>query len=326
MDTIDHEALAQTLDEALFSYAMKEFAKVTPEHRFAHYTSAETAMRILQGEGDGKRYLWLRNASDMNDFSEVEWGQFCLQTALGEEAIGQRLSAIINRVSPDMTTRLGQALAGERQTMKAGTHLLSLALHDGQQAQSGLLSMWRAYGGQANVCLIMNTAAFTNQQDAWELVLSPVMYGGPEEYKRHLSAMLDQLEERISSLMVLGPEALLYSIKRALDFSVLSTKHPAFQEENEWRVIHQPSPFRPDPPSQIVSVNGIVQKIHKVPMMDQADKGLEGANPNALIDRIIIGPTPNYELVRAAFVRLLKEAGVEEAEDKVQNSGIPLRR
>lgn len=119
-----------------------------------------------------------------------------------------------------------------------------------------------------------------------------------------------------------------FNLKRAIDFSILSTKHPAFDEENEWRVIHYPNPFmnRADPPCEIVSINGKVQRIYKVPMENQPEKALQNAAPNELIERIIIGPTQNYELVRAAFVKLLRDAGIASPETKVEFSGIPLRR
>ena len=46
--------------------------------RLVHYTSVENAYRIITG-----RQVWLRNASMMNDFSEIEHGISCLNAAWG---------------------------------------------------------------------------------------------------------------------------------------------------------------------------------------------------------------------------------------------------
>lgn len=50
------------------------------------------------------------------------------------------------------------------------------------------------------------------------------------------------------------------------------------------------------------------------------------ADLNSILFKILIGPTPNPELVWEGFVRILQENGVENPADKVMASGIPLRR
>lgn len=326
---ITDELLIQTVNDALFSYSQEQFAKVKGGDRFVHYTSAETAMNILKGASDGRRYIWLRNASDMNDFSEIQWGRYCFHEGVVKATeVDQRLSGLINQVDPNMAAKLTNAMTADFEHMQANTHLVSLAHHDEHLAKTGLLSMWRAYGGPENVCLVFNTAAFIGEQQSYELVLSPVYYANPSDYQAQFKVMLDRMEQRMEILKHANPDFLLFNLKRAIDFSILSTKHPAFREESEWRVIHYPNPFkhREDPPCDIVSINGKVQKIYKVPMENNPDKGLANAAPHELIDRIIIGPTQNYELVRAAFVKLMGDAGIENPESKVEFSGIPLRR
>ena len=49
------------------------------------------------------------------------------------------------------------------------------------------------------------------------------------------------------------------------------------------------------------------------------------AHPSKLIKKIIIGPTEFPVVVRDAFVKLLTDAGVDDASEKVVISFIPLR-
>ena len=75
-----------------------------------------------------------------------------------------------------------------------------------------------------------------------------------------------------------------------------------------------------------VSVNGIVQKVFYLPMKNVPEHNLENADINSLLFKILIGPTPNPDLVWEGFVTLLAENGVVNATDKVTACNIPLRR
>ncbi len=49
---------------------IEEFSAVkTKQKRFVYYTSADTMMKILRNDE-----LWFRNATVMNDFSEISYG------------------------------------------------------------------------------------------------------------------------------------------------------------------------------------------------------------------------------------------------------------
>jgi hypothetical protein len=322
----DEEAV-EVMSAVLFQYNRDRILDITPDTRFAHYTRADTAMQIIQSTPQN-RSLWLRNASEMNDFSEVEYGQHCFRSALAIPALLDKFRAAVEGIHADVLRNAAQAIDAEVSRVKSNTFLLSLALHSGSELSEGILSMWRAYGGNANVCLILNTAAFTTFQTAYEVALCPVMYEGEPGFARELDRMADSLIQNRDKLMQIAPEVLEYNLKQALDFAVLSTKHPAFFEEKEWRIIHRPSHQapRPDVPSKVVNVGGIVQTIHYLPMVNVPEHGVANADLNGLLDRIIIGPTPNPPLVRDAFVRLLADAGIANPEDRVLTSNVPLRR
>jgi hypothetical protein len=322
------EALAhEALNGALFGYSLQRLAAVRPTDRFAHYTSADAAAKIIQGDKVGKRSLWLRNARDMNDFSEVQWGQQCLGEVVRDWRLHGRFKRVLDSIHPDIFGQLATALIAEEATLGDKAFLLSLSLHDERECRTGKLSMWRAYGGTENVCMIFNTAPFVTPQSAFEIVTSPVMYGGPLEFGREFEALLFRLEQAAVRLRVLSVADLVANLKRALDFAVLSTKHAGFHEEVEWRLIHQHSDFRPDPPSVEVEVRGKAQRVYQVPMENQAVHDVWGSELSEVLDRLLIGPTPREEINarRNHYIQLLGAAGVSNPEDRVSFCGIPLR-
>lgn len=324
---LSDEAALELQNNVLFQYTAERMAEITPDTRFAHYTSADVAMQIIKAKPEN-RSLWLRNATEMNDFSEVEFGQHCLMQALSDPALAKRLKDATAAIHPDLLTNAVKAMDEENRRIKATTYLLSLALHRGEELTRGKLSMWRAYGGSANVCLILNTAAFTTPSTAYDVILSPVLYEGEAGFKRELERLVGNLEDNRDALKQVRPDDLELNLKRALDFAVLSTKHPGFAEEDEWRIIYRtPAPGElGNVPSMVVNVGGIVQMVHYLPMRNIPESGLHNAELNELLDRIIIGPTPNIYPVYDGFVRLLAEAGFDKPHERVIPSGIPLRR
>ncbi len=130
------------------------------------------------------------------------------------------------------------------------------------------------------------------------------------------------------SLKQIDPQIVKLNLKWAIDVMVLSTKHPGFREENEWRIIHKETvpAVENSPPSKVVCVNGIVQKVFYLPMKNVPEHNLYNADLNSILHKILVGPTPNPDLVWDGFIRLLSENGIENAADRVDMCRIPLRR
>ncbi|WP_294329953.1 DUF2971 domain-containing protein [uncultured Sphingomonas sp.] len=299
-----------------------------PQPKLVHYTSAQTAYAILTAKSEEDRCLWLRNATEMNDFSEVDYGLNLLRQAFSDDALANSFLDACNAVVPGHFQSVFKAIGDEASVLKLNTYLLSLSAHAGLELEMGLLSMWRAYGGDANVCLVFNVDAFANPQDAYDVVIAPVDYRGLRGIVGEVTRMRDAIIEYRDDLKKIDPNLVSFNMKYALDIMLLSTKHPGFAEEKEWRIIYRPPgpPAEPDVPSKIVCVNGVVQSVFYLPMRDIPEKKLLKANLNEILDSIIIGPTPNPDVVVNAFVRMLRAAGMQDAERRVKFSGIPLRR
>lgn len=110
------------------------------DQRFAHYTTADTAMRIIQGEE-----VWLRKSSCMNDFMEIEYGLECLQEAYKSNK--DRLQTFFIDQYPDLCTKIEERFNAWLPTFRNETFLACLSEHDVREDRVGRLSMWRAYGG-----------------------------------------------------------------------------------------------------------------------------------------------------------------------------------
>ena len=113
----------------------------------------------------------------------------------------------------------------------------------------------------------------------------------------------------------------------ALNVAAISTKHPGFAEENEWRVIYAPWLNSSESvESQIVEIGGLPQRVQKIRLYDQPEVGLTGIAPRDLLKRVIIGPTEHPYVLFDAFVEELSQAEVEDPDSKVIVSDIPIRR
>lgn len=315
---------AEIFDKALFGYAIARTEQIKPDDRFAHYTNIDVARKIIEA-CPSERSLWLRNSKYMNDFSEVEHGQRCLDEALNDWRLYGRFRRVLNAIRPGLENDIIVPLAESAAFLAERAYLMSLSLHNNEEAVSGKLSMWRAYGKSDNVCLIFNTQPFVTQQSNFELVLSPVFYGNPPEFKREFEALIQRLENCAPQLSVLDDDLVKTNIARAIDYAILSTKHKGFHEEVEWRVIHQHSGFRTDPPSSTEIINGIEQTVYHLPLRYDIYDGIWGSALEEVLDRVIIGPSIDPRRNRNTVIRLLEDAGITNAEDRVVDCGIPLR-
>lgn len=106
----------------------------------------------------------------------------------------------------------------------------------------------------------------------------------------------------------------------------IASKHPGFEEEQEWRLFYRPTERgSPGMTEEIVVLGGVPQKVYKLRLADEPENGLHGADIPSLLDRIIIGPTEFPYTSYKAFVTVLEGLGVKDAVSKVMLSDIPLR-
>lgn len=315
------EKTADDYAEALFPYAAAATKRVKDSGcRFAYYTSATTAIAVLRG-----RQVWMRNAQVMNDFTEVEHGVQCLEIALRSSA-GVALRESLDQAIPGLANEALTLLGNWFPRFFTDSFFTCLSEHTTEQDKYGRLSMWRAYGGVAGVALVFKGDALFRPSQALAAYTSPVAYMDAEGIAQQISSLAQMLGRRPELLTMAGRVGATAIIFNMLRFAALCTKHPAFDEEREWRVVASPSlQTSPHVQIEIESVGGVPQRVLKLPLKNFPDEGLTGLEPAELIDRVLIGPTEHSGVIRDALVIELQKAGVPDAASKVFQTGIPLR-
>lgn len=293
---------------------------VIPGGRFVYYTTADTAVSILR-----RKEVWLRNTTAMNDYMEVEHGFECLNAVYNDQP-GKNFKKALDHCFSGLASELEKLFNGWLPWIRQDTYMLCLSEHLTQEDRHGRLSMWRAYGGQTGVALVINSDVMSSDSSALGAQASPVSYLTPEEFAARFARISDAMTAEADYIRTLDREEIKHFAFYMLRDSVLCTKHPGFSEEREWRVVASPKMDRSElllPSVEVV--RGIPQTVLKLGLQNHPDQGVTGLALPELLDRIIIGPCEFPLVVFKAFCRLLEESGVPEPESKVVVSDIPLR-
>lgn len=285
--------------------------------RFAYYTTADTALKVLKNEE-----LWLRNSTVMNDFSEISYGlRLITHTFSGE--FSKHFRETVNAVFAGTIEKAEQSLNTWFADWKFETYLACISLHDRAEDKSGRLSMWRAYGDTAIV--IKNTPMVTTTEKLGVFSM-PVMYWSDAQYRDELFKVTKMINRNQSYLRDLGQDTLVSYIHHMFFHIAIGTKHPGFAEEKEWRIYFRPNEVKaPLIKPEVVVLRGVPQIIYKLPLKNDPKSDLHEADIPSLLDRIIIGPTQYPHVSVSAFQQVLGELGVKDKKDKVIASDIPLR-
>lgn len=162
--------------------------------------------------------------------------------------------------------------------------------------------------------------------DQLSVYSAPVRYLNDADYETILYQTIEALRQNKQILKERGTEYLIGGIHKLFFNTAITTKHPGFREEKEWRLYYRPGEKSNDllEAKQVV-VDGIPQQIFQLPLKHKPDQGLFHADIPSLLDRIIIGPTEYSQVTFSTYCRLLEELGVEDVPKKVHVSRIPLR-
>ena len=285
--------------------------------RFAYYTSADTAKMIIENEE-----VWLRNATVMNDFSEISYGLNLTMGALSGP-VGENFGNAVNAVFPDVMDKVKTGLNQWVKNWRLETYLSCLSLHESSEDRNGRLSMWRAYG---DIALIIKNNPLTSITDRLGVYSIPVNYLAENDCKRRLGTITKAISDNTRLIRGTGVDTFVNNIIFMVFLSAIGTKHPGFSEEKEWRIYFRPA----EQPKtiltkKVVVINSVPQEVGVLPLKHDPDNGLHHADIPSLLDSIIIGPTAYPYVSARAFVALLEKAGVHNASRKVVVSDIPLR-
>jgi hypothetical protein len=303
-------------------YAYERSKRVVAEGtRFVHYTTAEAAMKILQ-----TREVWMRKSSCMNDFLEVQYGLQRLTEAYQNSDASKRFRSALDEAFSGISDEVAELFDGWRPHFQIDTYFTCVSEHEDSEDLFGRLSMWRAYSETTGVALVLKNSVFMNPANGFGAYASPVAYLDASQFEKEFDRIADNVCKSIDLIKSRKRDEIKARIFNMLRLASVSTKHPGFHEEKEWRIVYCPtlekSPYLKE---DIKVINGIPQPIYKIPLQNLEGVGLFAAIPD-LLDRIIIGPSQYPFALGEAFQRLLTDAGMQDAESKIFISDIPIRR
>lgn len=285
------------------------------------YTSADAGMSILRN-----KEIWLRNVQCMNDYREVSHGIDCLVKAFKNEQEGAQFQKLIEELLPGAIDKVVALFDSWIPYLRASTHIACVSEHPKDEDLYGRLSMWRAYGGKRPIAIVMNPEAFRSESDVLAAYTYPVKYIDTNDFTQELDALTKRILDESDFIKELGVDQVVAYLFDLFKNYAWCLKHPGFKEEREWRVAYNPQIKASDyVKSSIESIDGVPQEVHKIPLKNLPEHGLLNVEIPELIQRIIIGPTDQQLVIGHTFIKLLTEAGCNDAEKRVHYSGISLR-
>ena len=293
---------------------------ITDGGRFVHYTSAENALKIINA-----KCIWMRNATCMTDYREVQHGFAALQRYFNVHR--HIFSLAMNACSPGVAEEAFSLFDQWWQNIQLQTYITSISEHDNREDLHGRLSMWWAFGGTtARVAIVIKLPLEVGTNEGPGAILSPVAYFVDHDVKRELDLVTNNVSAYQDFLTGIDRTLLLNTAFMLFVTAVVTLKHEGFHEEREWRVMYSPkrAPL-PHLKSSIEVVAGVPQLIYKIPFKNNPAAGISGLEANEILDRVIIGPTQFPSAMYEAFVTALEGAGIKDAASRVFISQIPVR-
>jgi hypothetical protein len=306
--------------EIFMPYALREMRRVRDHgHNFVYYCAASTAVSLIQLEE-----VWLRNAVEMNDFQEIKYGVDCLDYAL--EASRESFGNVLHTHFPNFFEELIGHFKLKIPQLENASFLCSVSEHLPHEDQMGRLSMWRAYGRENGVALVLSSKPFLTSETNFGAFSGPVAYFNQEEVHSHLEEILSKIHSAIEIVKLIPRQELLVHFSHILEMAALSTKHPGFAEEKEWRIFYRPTLDQVHiAKSKVEVIGSIPQRVYKLSLKERKQEGVVGFTLHKNLKRIIIGPTDHGFVIRDALNSALLDIGISDFLPNIVFSGIPLR-
>lgn len=302
------------LNEIFFPHHNQQLNRVRDEKiNFVHYTNADTAFKIIKNQE-----IWLRKVTVMNDFREFEHGKDNLISLIENSDEGKSLKKTLDSISSNLFDNVYSKFKEWSRYIKDDFYIACFSEHTETEDKIGKLSMWRAYGRNAGVAIVLKRDFFFTSKHQG-LDFSSVVYMGDSELIQEIaklgSSILSQ-KDSVKNVPANVLEAYLFNVFR---FAALCNKHEGFKEEKEWRLIATASllPEGSVTTQEIVTIQGTPQNIVKI--------NLGNLNFKDMIDKVIIGPCQHPFEVYKSIASALKSIGAEKPEEMINISDIPLR-
>lgn len=311
------DPISKELLKIFFEHGVPE---ITGSSRvFYHYTSAENVLKIIQSES-----LWMRHPTTMNDRNEIDYGFEILDRIIGSKEFSEKLEELAAAVDPLLGYVITTNYERTKQTRKNQIFISCFTRHNGRinEQEYGRLSMWRAYGNGFNKAAVgLDLSNFVG--DDVGLLLLPAMYMKDEDVKSYILAAIENILSNYKDQLVNDRTMLISNMfVQFLIMFAISLKHPGFEEEAEWRIVHMRESIASNPflEKSIETINGVPQVIIKIPF----EKGSPIAIRN-ILKGILIGPTEFKHSISESLISCMSDVGIVDPHMLIKFSDIPLR-
>jgi Protein of unknown function (DUF2971) len=293
----------------------------------AHYTSLDVLEKIMQ-----TNEIWFSNPLFMNDHQEMRFVLFEALKVIAELQNDKDALSLAGGVQN--FTKISSAFHNAFQNFDINhaldVYVFCLSKYDPENQRDGLLSMWRGYGANGEgAALVFNTGFVTLVPES-PLLIVEVQYANDSERRAWLHKTFHQLLSVIAShhiteqnLMAIG----FNLFQLALVFS-LTSKHPGFREEQEWRVIYLPDrdPFglMKDRRSYLRRNNRLEPKL-RFPIEPLKIEPRQTWTFDSIVERVVLGPTHSSFAGAMLARRMFTALGKPGFASKVWVSEIPYR-
>jgi hypothetical protein len=311
------------LQSIFMPYAVRRREAIAQRNgRFVHYTSAESALNIIQS-----KRIWMRSTTCMSDYSEVQHGGRILQGFFADSANKTTFVQALDACAAGLAQEVLHLFDQWWNDLQLQSYIFSISEHDEAEDLHGRLSMWRAFSrSSARVAIVMRLPLTEGSAAPLNLLLSPVSYFTDTQVYGELHSVARNIEANRDFLQKTNRPSVVSVAFHMLVLAALCLKHEGFHEEREWRLIYSP---KRNPSSLISSsielIDGVPQTVYKIPLEGTPSADLVGIDIPHLLDRVIIGPSLYPWAMYEAFVTALMVAGIKDANARVFISGIPIR-
>jgi hypothetical protein len=291
--------------------------------RLVHYTSADSAAKILKS----KTFL-MRNARATNDVSEIDYGTKIFVNHITN--INKNYSSVLKDIDESAAEKFDLKMSRQIKDAINNTYISCFAEHKIENLnleEFGLLSMWRSYGVPNGVCIVLKTDAWSKNN--FQHLIAPlykIKYDANEFISTQMEQFFDEVD-RNKSLLKKLPDYSIDWIVEKFKCDILSTKHPIFREENEWRSIFAPKRHGKSIIKQelLKKSKSLPELVYKIPLEKSNNYKDYDLSIENFIEHIYIGPSKNPSMLRATFVHMLEQCGVSNPESRVHIADVPLR-
>jgi hypothetical protein len=310
--------------------SLVNLATLTDKERplyLAHYTSLEVLEKIIQSNE-----LWFSNPLFMNDHSEMKGGLFESINVLREIEKDNDVIKAIGGVESFavVSSAFIRAFQNFDANLSLDVYIFCLSEYDNVNKPDGLLSMWRGYGANGQGAAIVFNTQFISVVPGSPLLIVKVNYANNNKRKEWVESTFRKCLSELNDLNA-NKELLefvgFHMFQLALLYS-LSSKHPGFEEEQEWRVIYLPDRDDKklmDAQRTYLRRNNTIEPKLRFPIEPLKIEPRQTWTFDSIVERVVLGPThfsPSaVNLARRMFVNL----GKPSLASKIWVSEIPYR-